>query len=749
MAVPTSSNFPDNLDTDENLYEVFDSLRLRLAEDYAPGDTSITVDEVLDNDFPTTGQITLTEQCSDLDERAVSLHYGSRTDTTFDELSLLATSGDYPKAKKITNVTLNVMSDHHNNLKDALIAIEEFVGIKGTVDSRPFGSTMEGRINFLHRLALRPRAWFTVNKRIGIVPLTVEFTDLTFRTSVGCPIGDVSYFWDFGDQTSIVSVIPVISVTDSVPVEDVNVVVQDLDGGVVSKTYTEPGIYTISMRVVDDFGEDTVVFPSLVNARIPSPDEAVISVIPRANQSLIDDVLRTPTDTLVTLLVPPGILPGSDPPRTYGGELVDGSGDPIDPIQTYTWMLGDDLNHEALRETNASYGVGGLYDIVLRTDTLYNSFRITVEDNKIDVIESQNLWLWTAPNVALPNDVQAYEFGLISQTFKVGSSQTLSIQRNDGFLDGTNNEEQAKREFKRNNGFASRQTFGSGNKSSTALLYWASGRSAGQTASDERVKCTSYNGFLDTYTSAPNVGRPWNWAAWSGTTNAYFFLGNITGAIPPNTSPANQDRTALNLSSYTTETLTFTTTDYSNGAEELEENVATYAEGTVPDDGYFAVFRTAWKDTTGYLIRNSNVGDFFRLLSFYATDGSFAEPFTGMTKLSDMLGTPKTEGQLVTLSEGVYFFNNSGSVSAYNTTTNLWTTDTTENAAGFRNLQDATVPGYASESNTLVAASDGNRRAYLSYDYSEDTFIKYNEVDKTFSTLGPRPAGEQWLMGVY
>jgi len=749
MAVPTSSSYPDDLDTNDNLYQVFDSLRLRLAEDYAPGDSSITIDAVLDNDFPLTGQITLTDQCSDLDERAVSLHYASRTDTTFDELSLLGDSGDFPKSKKITNVTLNVMSDHHNNLKDALIAIEEFVGIKGTVDATPFGSTMEGRINFLHKLALKPRAWFTSDKRIGIVPLTVEFTDLTFRTNVGCPVGPVSYFWYFGDHTSMVSVIPVISVTDIVPVTEVDVIVEDLDGGSVLKTYNEPGIYSVSLEVVDKFGSDMVVFPSLINARIAAPNEATISIVPRSSQSFIDDALRTPTNTLISILVPQGVEPGSDPPRTYAGELVDGSGEPIDPIVDYTWALGDDLTHEPVSGTNASYGIGGLYDINLRTDTQYGAYRITVEEDKLDVIESQNLWLWTAPNSASPNDVQAYEFGLISQTFKVGSYQTLSLSRDDSFLDGTNNETQAKREFKRNNGFASRQTFGSGNKASSTLLFWASGRTALESPSDEDILAIAYNGFFDTYSSATSISRPWNWAAWSAPSSAYFLLGNVTGVIPDDTSPTDQDRMALNLASLTTSTATFATTDYSNGADELEDNVATYNEGTVPDDGYFAVFRTAWQNNNGYLVRNSGVGDFFRLLSFYVTDGTFAEPFTGMSKLSDMLGTAKTEGQLVPLSQGVYFFNNSGSVSAYNTATDTWATNTTENPAGFRALQDMTVPGYADESNTLVAASDGNRIAYLSYDYSADTFIKYNEVDKTFSTLGSRPAGEQWLMGVY
>ncbi|GAI56016.1 unnamed protein product, partial [marine sediment metagenome] len=65
-------------------------------------------------------------------------------------------------------------------------AVEEFVGVKGTIDSRPFGATMEGRINFLHRVALQPKAWFSVNKRVGVAPFTPVFTDLSIINSRHC-----------------------------------------------------------------------------------------------------------------------------------------------------------------------------------------------------------------------------------------------------------------------------------------------------------------------------------------------------------------------------------------------------------------------------------------------------------------------------------------------------------------------------------------------------------------------------------
>jgi hypothetical protein len=59
------------------------------------------------------------------------------------------------------------------------------------------------------------------------------------------------------------------------------------------------------------------------------------------------------------------------------------------------------------------------------------------------------------------------------------------------------------------------------------------------------------------------------------------------------------------------------------------------------------------------------------------------------------------------------------------------------------------VNGFESPSNTLLTASDGDRRAYLSYDYSTRSFLKFEQVTKTFSLLGTRPAGEQFFMGVY
>ena len=115
-----------------------------------------------------------------------------------------------------------------------------------------------------------------------------------------------------------------------------------------------------------------------------------------------------------------------------------------------------------------------------------------------------------------------------------------------------------------------------------------------------------------------------------------------------------------------------------------------------------------------------------------------------------MSGSLKTEGQLVPLNSGIFFFNNSGNISAYNTTSNTWETGTSGSGGStFRSLQDDTVSGFDIIDNTLLAASDGQHVAYLSYDYSINAFIKFNSIDMTFNRLISRPTGVQWLMGIY
>lgn len=758
MTIPTASNYPKSLDNDENLFLVHDALRLRLIEDYLPGQTHINVegDATIMARIPSSGLITLTEQCSELDKRAISFWYASfdSSEGKFSGLELLDGFKDYKKPKRITNVTINVMAKHHNHIKDSVIAIEKFLGKKGEEDKEPFGDTLEGRLNFLRRLVLKPKAWFSADQRVGTVPLTVEFEDMSFRLGSDGNSGDTTITWDFGDQT--MSTISTISATTDVPDSAINVYVEDTDGGKIKKTYHQPGIYDVKLTVENDFGSESVVFPELIKARVKAPDPAIIRFIGNTSSQEttagvppngpFDQVptIRSPINTLINIEIPSGENPAT-PGVSYSGETLD-NGSPVDAITDYSWFLGDDLPHPNTSATKAAFSVGGIYDLKLRVDTEFGAYRITTYEDSIDIVENQNLWLWTLDG----STASAYEYGLISETFKLSSSPSFSMIRNDSFLDNVPNSEQQKREFRKNTGFAPRTTTFSG-QGGTALLYWASGRNEADPASNEVINVVEFNGFSGTYTTHSSIQRQWNWANFNTNGTSYFVFGAVD-SHSPNTSFTNtlkQEYDLTNLS-VCSSCPTLAADNYLNGASELEQNPAVFDSNGDSVHGHFSVYRTTWKDDTGYLARNDGVGPFFRIKSFYRTEGTLGNPFTNIRKLQDIQGPTKLEGELTNLSTGIYMLNNSGSVSKFSDTSGSWSTGGPGvNSSLYRTLQDSSVSGFDDSKNTLLLTSDGDKRAYLSFDYSPEAFIKFRETDLTFVSLGNRPSGEQWIMGVW
>jgi len=777
MTIPISSTYPISFDTNQNLYEVHDALRVRLVEDYNPGDTSITVlgDATTMNSFSSTGIITLTDQCNEPEYRAISFYYGSKTLTTFDQLELLPGFTDVVKPKNLTDVTQNVMSIHHNSLKNALISIEQFAGKIN--DTPSYKGTMDQRINYLRNLALSPKAWFSVDKTIGLAPLTVEFTDQSFRLGDDGSSHTLSRIWNFGDNSpSIISLITTDETTE-VPSNITNSLINDTDGGTIKKTYTKPGLYTVSLTVSNDFGSDVVTFQNLINARFPAPDFALINFAQYQGQILTPGIpndgnlyttppkIRAGINSIIEVYIENGI--NNTTGKTYGGEIVDETNTPIDPITNYTWSFSDDLTHNNSSIAKAVFSVGGFYDLNLRVDTKYGAYRITNYHNSFDIVEQINLWLWSYQGI-LKNyfcdggyywsqNVVSSEFGLISETFKTqGSPLTINVQ--DQFLTGQNNECQQKREFHRNNGFSQVTTTPSGSTNGSGLLYWSSGRGSSDSISNEKILISSYNGFHDTYTTTTEITRPWNWVGMNSSSKLYFILGGVNSTLP-NTSPTNQHKDELNLTDLsTTGSGELANSNYKNGANELTSNEVTYDPLTgLSNQGNMSVYRSTWHNDAGYFLRNQGAGDpqspaitFFRIKSFYKTSGNISEPFIDIRKLPDMIGSARLEGQLTSLSQGVYFFSNSGALNVYSPTSSVWATSgVAANSASFRLLQDTSILGFDDATQTLLVASDGNQVAYLSFDYSPNTFIKFNESNTTFSAVSSRPSGAQWQMCIF
>jgi len=757
MTIPDtfkSSKYPAEFDTDQNLHLVHDSLRVVLAEDYNPNIDATKI--IVDGDtsvFPDTGIVTLTEQCSDITNRAVSFFYTLKTDSTFEGLVMLdGFTNTIVRPKRLTEVTQNVMAKHHNSLKDALIAIETFVGVKGVTDVKPFGNTMEGRINFLRKMVLSPRAWFTANKHVGLVPLEVVFNNQSFRMGDGT----VNVTWDFGDQSSnvsIISTLSIISTTSVVPISATDVRVTDLDSGTISKTYTHPNKYTVSLTVENQYGSDTITFEDFINARIEAPQEAIIDFVLSSDQTTTvglptggpfttPPTIRSRTNKFVNMAIDSGVNPFTN--RTYAGEAVIGL-TPIDPIESYNWSLTDDLTHPNQNSAKASYSIGGLYDLVLRCDTQFGAYRITTYRDCIDIIEQRNLWLFTKQSTTAHSN----EFGLISETFKTGNI-AYTVLSDDSFLTGTNNFSQAKKEFAKNTGFTINGAIDSGDHG-TAVLAYSSGGGVSTTLAAQTVKLVQFEGFGGTFTNSPvSITRPWNWLFLPFAQKSYFLFGPNPSALPnENTSYQNKD--TLDLGGIALEPpITLVSTDnYINGAQELINHVSSsYDISGEPLSGRFAVYRSAVKDSTGYFIRNDGVGNFFKLRNFYRTEGTEStNPVINIRKMQDMSGPVKTEGELVGLNSGIFFFNNSGNISAFNVVNSTW--EIGNSTAPFRTFQDINVNNFSDTDNKLLAASDGDHIAYLSFDYSPNAFTKYNSVDQTFSAVGQRVTGTQWIMGIY
>lgn len=758
MTIPAPTYYPELYDTDENLFLVRDSLRVKLTQDYHPGDTSVFVDgdDNTMSRFPSSGVITLTEQCSEIDLRAVSLHYSSRTSSTFDGLELLPEFSGFNsvKPKNITNVTMNVVAMHHNNLKDSLMAIQSFLGTRHDTDK----DTITGRIKRLEYLAFRPKAWFSVTSPLGLAPLEVEFDNQSFRLGPGW----VRQTWNFGDGSPAV----VVKTSDPAARESLDETVGGARfvGSKVYKSYAEPGVYTVSLLLENEWGSNEVEFEGLVIVKAECPEEALISILARDSQSYssgdlssgIPPKIRSVANSFVDITVEQGEDP-SRPGYSYAGEELNGSSSPIDPIVQYTWSLDDDLPHGNSSSARASYSLGGIYDIVLRVDTSFGSYRITKYEASIDILESRNLWLFNLSSINSDGSgtVRSYEFGLASETFKTLGNQTLTLDRSDAFLGAYENEpyhsgtlSRAKYEFSRNAEFVPAGTSNSGSKGNS-IIFWAKG---GAVVDSQEIGASKYNAFDDVYESLSTVsGRPWNWVALNSPEKSYFVFGGNMPSIP-NQNQSFPYRTDYDLTTQSASTaVALGSGSFENGADDLLSHPSQFDPDTgVPTNGGFATYRSAWKDSSGYILRNSAVNEFFRLSGFYRTNGSLASPFNTLTKLPNLAGSIKVEGGLVAMSNGVFLFNNSGEVCAWNDTSLTWEVGRAGSSSlTFRSVQDTTISSFDDASNTMLVASDGDRTAYISYDYSEKAFIKFNGIDLTFSTTKYRPPGRQFKMGVY
>lgn len=123
----THINFPDSFDDDQSLYIAVNNLRTRLTASISSGTTTIPV--VSTAGFPTTGFISILTGGDITNTEAITYNGIGATDFLN---AIRGAGGTVAFAHTINdNVDLTIVADHHNSLKDAILELEQYVGVSG------------------------------------------------------------------------------------------------------------------------------------------------------------------------------------------------------------------------------------------------------------------------------------------------------------------------------------------------------------------------------------------------------------------------------------------------------------------------------------------------------------------------------------------------------------------------------------------------------------------------------------------
>ncbi len=133
--------YPQTLDDDESLFLAVNNLRTLLTLDM---NASVTTAEVVTTSgFPSTGYVSILSTDNILETEAIT--YSGTTATEFLNLARGSDNTSAVEHSSGSTVDLTIVAQHHNELKDAIIVLEEFVGASGATNFVPkdqFGNVL-------------------------------------------------------------------------------------------------------------------------------------------------------------------------------------------------------------------------------------------------------------------------------------------------------------------------------------------------------------------------------------------------------------------------------------------------------------------------------------------------------------------------------------------------------------------------------------------------------------------------------
>lgn len=197
------SVYPNALDSSSNLYIVANNAETTLSQALTYNGQTIVVDST--TGFPSQGLIRVGTEL---------VYYGSLSVGVFQNLVRGFAGSRQSQWPQGTAVTNSVEAEPHNSIKDAIINIESYVGLK----SNPSSTSLNGILTAQENRFLSPRPIFKAMPISGPPPLKVRFQNFSNTSAV-------KFLWDFGDGGVSTDVSP-------------------------THTYLNEGIFTVQLRTV-------------------------------------------------------------------------------------------------------------------------------------------------------------------------------------------------------------------------------------------------------------------------------------------------------------------------------------------------------------------------------------------------------------------------------------------------------------------------------------------------------------------
>jgi len=333
------SVFPEAIDDKDSLYTVRNNAQTVLKQSLPYSAQNIIVNDA--SAFPPQGLLRIGPPPGELGMAEI-VYYAQRTDTVFTGTIRGFVGSRQNQWNAGVHVINAVSAEAHNAIKDAIINIENYIGL----ETQPAEGSIHARLRALETKYLAPKAVFRAFPKKGPPPLKVRFQNFSSGNVV-------RYLWDFGDGG--------FSLERSV-----------------THTYYSEGFYTVKLNVITSTGaQGTSIKPNYIKV---SEDEAI---------SFFYAVLANPSRPAYSVETAQELVSSGTDPSAVAAvfNFVDQS---EGNIATRIWVFGDG-NDETVSDPNVhtvnhTYQAPGEYNPTLLLIFADERQRIVTLDEPVVVI---------------------------------------------------------------------------------------------------------------------------------------------------------------------------------------------------------------------------------------------------------------------------------------------------------------------------------------------------------------------------